>query len=56
MLLPLLGIELRFFGNPVHSPLDKLTVLSRLPVGYAFIGMKWHSCRNLSNVLQIKIK
>jgi len=56
MLLPLLGIELRFFGNPAHSPLVKLTVLSRLRIGYAFIGTKWHLCRNLSNVLQIKIK
>jgi len=41
MLLPLLGIELRFFGNPAHSPLDELTVISRLHMGYAFIGINW---------------
>jgi len=42
MLLHLLGIELRFFGNPAYSPLDELTVLSRLHMVYAFIGIKWH--------------
>jgi len=53
---PLLEIEVRFSGNPAHRPLVKLIVLSRLHMGYAVIGIKWHLCRNLSNVLQIKIK
>jgi hypothetical protein len=36
----LLGVELQFFGNPAHRSLDKLTVLSRLHMGFAFIGIK----------------
>jgi len=51
-MLPVPGIDLRFFGRPSHSLVTVPTALFRLPV-YYFCGEKYKYGRNFWRVLFI---